>query len=90
MNSAQYSFVEQFALVFIVNFLDKTKVTGKRKAEEEATHSFAPGDTIEVAEGELIHLQGKILTIDGNTITIMPKHEDLKVRKFFFVILLFL
>ena len=42
-------------------------------------HSFAPGDNVEVIEGELIHLQGKILSIDGNTVTIMPKHEDLKV-----------
>ncbi|NXM24572.1 SPT5H factor, partial [Oxyruncus cristatus] len=31
-----------------------------------------------VCEGELINLQGKILSVDGNKITIMPKHEDLK------------
>ncbi|RXM30733.1 Transcription elongation factor SPT5 [Acipenser ruthenus] len=36
------------------------------------------GDNVEVCEGELIHLQGKILSVDGNKITIMPKHEDLK------------
>lgn len=29
-------------------------------------------------EGELINLQGKILSVDGNKITIMPKHEDLR------------
>lgn len=34
---------------------------------------------MEVCEGELINLQGKILSVDGNKITIMPKHEDLKV-----------
>ena len=56
-------------------------MTGKKKAEEEATHSFAPGDMVEVIEGELIHLQGKVLTVDGNAITIMPKHEDLKARR---------
>ena len=33
---------------------------------------------MEVVEGELIHLQGKVLTIDGNKITMLPKHEDLK------------
>merc|ERR1719210_343877 len=33
---------------------------------------------VEVAEGELINLQGKVIRIDGNKITIMPKHEDLK------------
>ncbi len=58
-------------------------MTGKKKEVEEATHSFAPGDTVEVIDGELIHLQGKILNIDGNTITIMPKHEDLKVGFFY-------
>lgn len=36
---------------------------------------------MEVCEGELINLQGKILSVDGNKITIMPKHEDLKVHK---------
>jgi len=54
------------------------EISGKKKIEEEAMHSFAPGDNVEVIEGELIHLQGKILSIDGNTVTIMPKHEDLK------------
>jgi len=43
------------------------------------THNFAPGDMVEVADGELIHLQGKIISIDGNKITMLPKHEDLKV-----------
>ena len=31
-----------------------------------------------VAEGELQHLQGKIVRVDGNKITMLPKHEDLK------------
>ena len=44
---------------------------------EEKGHSFAPGDNVEVNEGELAHLQGKIVTIDGNKITMIPKHEDL-------------
>ncbi|XP_065653569.1 transcription elongation factor SPT5-like [Hydra vulgaris] len=51
---------------------------GNSKAKEEIAHSFAPGDVIRVAEGELVHLTGKVLTVDGNTITIMPQHEDLK------------
>jgi transcription elongation factor SPT5 len=45
----------------------------------EATHSLAPGDMVEVSEGELIHLQGKVIKVDGNKVTILPKHEDLKV-----------
>lgn len=52
-----------------------TITTGK-----EREHNFQPGDNVEVCEGELINLQGKILSVDGNKITIMPKHEDLKVR----------
>ena len=46
--------------------------------KDEATHSFATGDAVEVCEGELIHLRGKIISIDGNKITVFPKHEDLK------------
>lgn len=41
------------------------------------SHSFAPGDMVQVIEGELMHLEGKILSIDRNEITIMPKHKDL-------------
>ncbi|CAH1787389.1 unnamed protein product [Owenia fusiformis] len=44
----------------------------------EVTHSFIPGDNVEVAEGELINLQGKVISVDGNKIIMMPKHEDLK------------
>ena len=45
----------------------------------EVTHTFAAGDVVEVSEGELIYLQGKIISIDGNKITMLPKHEELKV-----------
>uniref|UniRef100_A0AAZ3R2U9 Transcription elongation factor SPT5 n=1 Tax=Oncorhynchus tshawytscha TaxID=74940 RepID=A0AAZ3R2U9_ONCTS len=45
---------------------------------EEREHNLQAGDNVEVCEGELINLQGKILSVDGNKITIMPKHEDLK------------
>ena len=31
-----------------------------------------------MCEGELVHLQGKIISIEGNKITMIPKHEDLK------------
>lgn len=48
------------------------------KEDKTLTHSFSAGDNVEVAEGELINLQGKILSIDGAMITVMPKHEDLK------------
>merc|ERR1719187_1686241 len=46
--------------------------------KEEIAHSFSNGDMVEVIEGELVNLQGKVIAIDGSKITIMPKHEDLK------------
>lgn len=45
--------------------------------DEAATHSFSAGDNVEVCEGELMNLQGKIIAIDGNMITVQPKHEAL-------------
>ncbi|KAL4224649.1 Transcription elongation factor SPT5 [Mactra antiquata] len=48
------------------------------KSSGDITHNFIPGDVVEVCEGELIHLQGKIISIDGNKITMIPRHEDLK------------
>ena len=54
-------------------------LVSKSSSGGEVTHNFAPGDMVEVAEGELVHLQGKIISIDGNKITMLPKHEDLKV-----------
>ncbi|KAG8235706.1 hypothetical protein J437_LFUL016324 [Ladona fulva] len=47
--------------------------------DDAAAHSFSTGDNVEVCEGELMNLQGKILAIDGSKVTVMPKHEDLKV-----------
>ncbi|XP_029699430.1 transcription elongation factor SPT5 isoform X3 [Takifugu rubripes] len=55
--------------------LDLEVVTESGKERE---HNLQAGDNVEVCEGELINLQGKILSVDGNKITIMPKHEDLK------------
>lgn len=39
---------------------------------------FSPGDKVEVCEGELTHLQGKVLAVDGTRVTIMPNHAELK------------
>ena len=50
----------------------------KSASSGDVMHNFAAGDMVEVAEGELVHLQGQVIRIDGNKITIMPKHEDLK------------
>ena len=48
-------------------------------ASGDIKHNFVSGDIVEVCEGELIHLQGKVIGIDGNKITMLPKHEELKV-----------
>ena len=57
-------------------------MVAESKSSQEQSHSFATGDMVEVIEGELIHLQGKVVTVDGNTICVMPKHEDLKVSEY--------
>jgi len=44
----------------------------------EMLHGIAPGDNVEVCEGELVNLQGKVIAIDGNKVTMMPQHQDLK------------
>lgn len=55
--------------------------------EDGPGHSFSAGDNVEVSQGELMHLQGKILAIDGTMISVMPKHEDLTVSKILYVAL---
>jgi len=59
------------------------------KSQSEVTHNFANGDMVEVCEGELIHLQGRVIRIDGNKITMLPKHEDLKVSYSLLVVFIF-
>ncbi|XP_038052973.1 transcription elongation factor SPT5-like [Patiria miniata] len=53
-------------------------LVAETKSSQEQAHSFAPGDNVEVIEGELIHLQGRVITVEGNTISVLPTHEDLK------------
>jgi transcription elongation factor SPT5 len=52
--------------------------------DEGPGHTFSAGDNVEVCSGELINLQGKIMSIDGNIIIVMPKHEELHVSHLFF------
>ncbi|PSN34935.1 Transcription elongation factor SPT5 [Blattella germanica] len=47
--------------------------------DKTTTHCLSTGDNVYVCEGELMSLQGKILTIDGSLVTVMPKHKDLTV-----------
>ncbi len=62
------------------------------KTALDKSHNFVPGDIVEVCQGELIHLNGTIIGIDGERVRMMPNHEELKepmtfmaneLRKFF-------
>lgn len=48
------------------------------KDDPNAAHSFSMGDNVEVSRGDLENLQAKIIAIDGQMITVMPKHDELK------------
>ena len=45
--------------------------------KEDQTHNFSTGDNVEVTEGELINLQGTIMSVDGSKITMKPLHKEL-------------
>lgn len=51
---------------------------------DEEAHNIAPGDNVEVVEGELVNLMGKVTRVDGTRISIKPSHEDLKDELEFF------
>jgi transcription elongation factor SPT5 len=57
--------------------------TGGGGKEDVTSHNFSAGDNVEVCEGELANLHGKILAIDGNVITVMPRHNELNVSKLY-------
>ena len=40
--------------------------------------NLAVGDNVQVVEGDLKNLEGKIIKIENGKATMMPKHEDLK------------
>lgn len=48
------------------------------KTALDKSHNFVPGDVVEVCQGELVHLTGRIIGIDGDKIRMMPDHEELK------------
>ena len=50
-----------------------------KDGEEPEVCNLKPGDVVKVQEGDLADLKGKVISVDGVRVTIMPKHEDLKV-----------
>ena len=65
-----------------LNELESTEEQGLDQVElqlgTEKETKFATGDKVVVAQGDLIHLEGKVLTIDGSRVTMLPDHQELK------------
>ena len=40
--------------------------------------ALQPGDVVEVVEGDLKNLTGKVLSLEGDTVTVRPHHKDLQ------------
>lgn len=45
---------------------------------KDTENPFVPGDIVEVKTGELVNLRGKVMTVDGTKVVMMPEQEDLK------------
>uniref|UniRef100_A0A1I7TUA6 Transcription elongation factor SPT5 n=1 Tax=Caenorhabditis tropicalis TaxID=1561998 RepID=A0A1I7TUA6_9PELO len=45
---------------------------------KDTENPFVPGDIVEVKTGELVNLRGKVMTVDGAKVVMMPDQEDLK------------
>ena len=48
------------------------------KRNQTVTQTFKTGENVEVYEGELTNLPGKIISIDGDIVKVIPKPTDLK------------
>ncbi|XP_015380176.1 PREDICTED: transcription elongation factor SPT5-like isoform X2 [Diuraphis noxia] len=55
------------------------ELTPSNKDNLANSQILCSGDNVEVCAGELINLQGKVLSTDGDTVLIMPKHENLNM-----------
>lgn len=62
--------------------LDVELTANLSKTALDKNHNFAAGDVVEVCQGELIHLTGIIIGIDGDKIKVLPQHEELKELEF--------
>jgi hypothetical protein len=45
----------------------------------QGSHGFSTGDKVVAVGGELTNLKGKVTLVEGNKISVMPSHEDIKV-----------
>ncbi|VDK33296.1 unnamed protein product [Anisakis simplex] len=52
---------------------------------KERLYTFAPGDYVEVADGELVNLRGRVQSVDGEKVVVLPDHEELKRKLYSFL-----
>ncbi|XP_056670571.1 transcription elongation factor SPT5-like [Monodelphis domestica] len=46
--------------------------------DSSAEQSFRPGDKVEVSGGELVHLRGRVVSVQGPLVRMLPQHEMLR------------
>ena len=47
-------------------------------SRDAAAPALQPGDVVEVVEGDLKNLTGRVVSLEGDNITIKPHHKDLQ------------
>ena len=71
---------------------DEVDLSGLAILANNNNIKFSKGDLVEVIEGDLINLMGTVESVEGDKVTVIPKHEELKdkitfpakqLRKFF-------
>lgn len=55
---------------------DDLEMLARTRPKRKVT--FSKGDAVKVIEGDLKHLMGVVESVEDDTVTIMPKHQDLK------------
>ena len=66
-------------LSFFNTSMDDESALLPGSSAQAAAPLFHRGDRVEVREGDLINLQGTVLSVDNNSVKIQPDHEDLTV-----------
>ena len=55
-------------------------VGGGGGSRDGAAPALQPGDVVEVVEGDLKNLTGRVVSLEGDSVTIRPRHKDLQVH----------
>ena len=53
-----------------------SELQGTVKSSDGATHGLMIGDTVEIVEGDLVGMRGKLVSIDGSTVKIQPTNTS--------------